>query len=252
MLVVYLNWVNSVAYQVPVSYVTPLTLAITTLGAIYQLALTLDAYRIKNNIQLLVLCICNVCFSIATIMQYGQIKAARDRVIVNHDMYGTPFTKNDWMFWEHASPALLTCMVVSCICSTAMCALTFGLSREFSWTLYQEVSPDRKMRGRYLVYQVRTLISSILMLMVDKTVQIYLVILKFTPFFIVAFIIVYDLIDVHYVEPEFSLTLAIIPAAIIHVGLAVYLVRIESYIGMLLVLVSLSITHIYIKNIQEN
>jgi hypothetical protein len=71
-----------------------------------------------------------------------------------------------------------------------------------------------------------------------KIVQIYLVILKFTPFFIVAFIIIYDLIDVHFVEPEFSLTMAIIPAALIHVGLAVWLVRIESYIGMLLILVS--------------
>ena len=53
-----------------------------------------------------------------------------------------------------------------------------------------------------------------------------------------AFIIIYDLIDVHFVDPEFSLTMAIIPAALIHVGLAVWLVRIESYIGMLLILVS--------------
>lgn len=67
----------------------------------------------------------------------------------------------------------------------------------------------------------------------------YLVILKFTPFFIVAFILIYDLINVHYVNPEFSLTMAIIPAALIHVGLAVYFVRVESYIGMLLVLVNL-------------
>lgn len=217
---------------------TPLTLAVTTLGALYQFILTLDAYRIKNNTQLFVLCICNVCFSVATIMQYSQIKAARDRVIVNTDMYGTPFAKNDWKFWEHASPALLTCMVISCICSTALCALSFALSREFSWKLYQEVSPDRKMRARYFVYQVRVTVLIISLYQKLTIVQIYLVILKFTPFFIVAFIIIYDLIDVHFVEPEFSLTMAIIPAALIHVGLAVWLVRIESYIGMLLILVS--------------
>lgn len=66
----------------------------------------------------------------------------------------------------------------------------------------------------------------------------YLVILKFKFFFIVGFIIVYDLIDVHYNEPEFSLTMAIMPAALIHVGLAVHFVRIETRIGMAFVLVS--------------
>ena len=50
-LVVYLNWVNSVAYQVPIAYVTPLTLAVNTLGCLFQVILTLDAYRIKNHIQ---------------------------------------------------------------------------------------------------------------------------------------------------------------------------------------------------------
>lgn len=69
--------------------------------------------------------------------------------------------------------------------------------------------------------------------------QIYLVLLKFAPFFIISFILIYDLIDVHYQEPEFSLTMAIIPAALIHVGLAVYCVRRETYIGMSLVVVSL-------------
>lgn len=62
--------------------------------------------------------------------------------------------------------------------------------------------------------------------------------LKFTPFFIVAFVLVYGLIDVHFKEPEFSLTIAIIPAAFIHVGLAVYFVRNENTIGTIIVLVS--------------
>lgn len=156
-LLVYLSWVNSVAYQVPISYVTPLALAVTTLGVLYQFILTLDAYRIKNNIQLLMQSICNVCLSIATVMQYGQIRHARDRILVNHDQFGTPFAKYDRKFWEHVSPALITCIVTSCVCSTAICAVAFGLSREFSWTLYEQVSPDRKIRSRYLVYQVRKL-----------------------------------------------------------------------------------------------
>lgn len=153
-LVIYLQWVNSVVYQVPLSYVTPLTLGTTALGALYQFALTLDAYRIKNNIQLFVLCVCNICLSVATVMQYGQIKDANGRILINHDMYGTPFAKYEWRFWDHVSPALITCIVVSCASSLAMCGLAYGLYQEFSWALYEQVSPDRKMRLRYFTYQV--------------------------------------------------------------------------------------------------
>lgn len=69
--------------------------------------------------------------------------------------------------------------------------------------------------------------------------QIYLVFLKYTPYFVFAFLLIYGLIDVHYVEPEFSLTMAIIPATLLHLALAVYFVRHEILIGMTLVLVSL-------------
>lgn len=169
-------------------------------------------------------------------MQYSQIKAANAEILINHDMYGKPFAKYEWRFWDHVSPALITCIVVSCASSVSMCGLAYGLYQEFSWALYEQVSPDRKMHLRYFVYQVSEtgidVDSSI------KQAQVYLVILKFTPFFIICFILLYDLINVHYMEPEFSLTVSIIPAALIHVGLAVWFVRIETYIGMLLVLVS--------------
>jgi hypothetical protein len=153
-LVRYLQWVNSVAYQVPISYVTPLSIGIVLLGVVYQLILTLDAYRIKNNIQIFVHCICNVCLSVSTVMQYGQIKNARDRILVNTDMYGTPFAKYEWRWWDSTSPALITCNVTSCLCSVIICSLAYFISREFSWKVYQQVSPDREIRRRYSLYQV--------------------------------------------------------------------------------------------------
>lgn len=70
-------------------------------------------------------------------------------------------------------------------------------------------------------------------------VQIYLGFLKYTPYFVFAFILIYGLINVHYIEPEFSLTMAIIPATLLHLALAVYFVRHEIRICMILVLVSL-------------
>lgn len=70
-------------------------------------------------------------------------------------------------------------------------------------------------------------------------IQIYLGFLKYTPYFVFAFILIYGLINVHYIEPEFSLTMAIIPATLLHLALAVYFVRHETRIGMIMVLVSL-------------
>ncbi|CAN9193031.1 unnamed protein product [Alternaria alternata] len=34
-----------------------------------------------------------------------------------------------------------------------MCWLARGLYREFSWALYQHVSPDRKIQTKYMIYQ---------------------------------------------------------------------------------------------------
>ncbi|KAB2110250.1 hypothetical protein AG0111_0g1071 [Alternaria gaisen] len=213
-LVVYLNWVNSVAYQVPIAYVTPLTLAVNTLGCLFQVILTLDAYRIKNHIQIFAQCVANICLSISTVLQYGEIRHAADRILLNHDQFGTPFADFDWPFRQKVSIGLMVCLVVTCVCSVIMCWLARGLYREFSWALYQHVSPDRKIQTKYMIY------------------QIYLVLLKLTPYFVFAFIFIYAFIDVHYVEPEFSLTLSILPATLIHVAIAVYFVRHERRIGM--------------------
>ncbi|CAG5159161.1 uncharacterized protein ALTATR162_LOCUS5444 [Alternaria atra] len=217
-LVVYLNWVNSVVYQVPLAYVTPLTLAVNSLGCLFQLILTLDAYRIKNHLQIFVQCVANICLSVLTVLQYGETRDAAARILLNHDMYGTPFADHDWPFWKKSSIGLMVCVVVTCACSAVMCGLARGLYREFSWALYQHVSPDKKTQNKYMVY------------------QIYLVLLKITPYFVFAFIFIYDFIDVHYKEPEFSLTLSILPVTLIHVAIAVYCVRHERPIGMAFVL----------------
>ncbi|EDU43971.1 conserved hypothetical protein [Pyrenophora tritici-repentis Pt-1C-BFP] len=174
-LVVYLNWVNSVVYQVPLSYVTPITLGINTLGVIYQMVLTLDAYRIKNHIQIFVQCAANVCLAVSTVLQYTELREAAARIIKGQDMYNTPFAKLEWPFWKKTSPGLM----------------------------------------------------------------VYLVLLKYTPYFIFAFIFIYTFIDVHFTQPEFSLTIAIMPAILLHVGIAVYTVRHEKRFVMTVVLVSI-------------
>ncbi|KAF1840893.1 uncharacterized protein K460DRAFT_321489 [Cucurbitaria berberidis CBS 394.84] len=217
-LISYLRWVNPPVYQVPLSYITPLSLVVTMLGCIFQVVLTLDALRIKNNIQVVAQCVCNLFISVAVVMQYYQIKGANDHILQGHDMYWNPFAKNDRHFWYHTAASLIVCIVTSCACSVVMCVLAYSLHREFAWALYQDVSSEQKMRNRYLAYQV------------------YLVLMKFTVLFLTCFIIIYDFINVHYMEPEFSLTISIIPAALLHAVLAAYCVRVETAIGMALIM----------------
>ncbi|KAK1910643.1 hypothetical protein P3342_008522 [Pyrenophora teres f. teres] len=217
-LVVYLNWVNSVVYQTPLSYVTPLTLGINTLGVIYQMVLTLDAYRIKNHIQIFVQCAANLCLAISTVFQYTEMKQAVATIMITHDMYNTPFAKLERPFWKRTSPGLMVCTSLTCVCSAVMCGLAPGLYREFRWALYQHVSPDRRVQRKYFVYQV------------------YLVLLKYTPYFIFAFVFIFAIINVHFVQPAFSLNIAVMPAILLHVGVAVYSVRHERRVIMTFVL----------------
>lgn len=140
--------------QVPLSYVITLTLSINTLGCLYQLILTLDAYRIKNHLQVFALCIANVCLSASTILQYGEINQAQARALRGYNQYHIPFVKRDWHFWQRVSPGLMVCTIVSSLCSAFMCAIAPKLYREFAWALYQDVSPDTRVQKKYMVYQV--------------------------------------------------------------------------------------------------
>ncbi|USP72783.1 hypothetical protein yc1106_00057 [Curvularia clavata] len=217
-LVVYFQWINPQIYEVPLAFVISLTLSINTLGCLYQMTLTLDAYRIKNHLQIFALCITNVCLSASTVLQYHTVNDAQARAVTNWNQYHIPLAKPDWPFWRRVSPGLIVCAVVSCLCSIFMCGIAPKLYREFAWALYQDVSPDTKVQRKYMFY------------------QIYLVFLKYTPYFVLAFLLVYSLIDVHYAEPEFSLTMCIIPAILLHLALAVYCVRNEKRIAMSIIL----------------
>lgn len=52
------------------------------------------------------------------------------------------------------------------------------------------------------------------------------------------FIILYDLVDVHFEEPEYSLTLALIPAALLVMTVGTYFVRREHRIPTVIIAVS--------------
>ncbi|RKL37874.1 hypothetical protein BFJ70_g6827 [Fusarium oxysporum] len=151
-LVEYLDWVNPVVYQVPVSYVTPVASAVSIISFGFQAVLSVDSCRIKNKVQLWTQGILNICFSIATGMEYFQVNDATERVSRGYDMYKKPFADNSMPYWEIARPMLISCVAVSSACSLCMCALAYYLHMEFSWSLYEHISPDLRMTARHVKY----------------------------------------------------------------------------------------------------
>lgn len=57
--------------------------------------------------------------------------------------------------------------------------------------------------------------------------QVYVVFVKIDAFFIICFVLHYGLVDVHFIEPEFGVTMSVIPALTIVMVLGVYFVRRE-------------------------
>lgn len=67
--------------------------------------------------------------------------------------------------------------------------------------------------------------------------QIYLVLIKLDFYFITVFLVQYALIDVHFEEPEFALTSALLPASFLMMVLAIWFVRREWKAAMISVIV---------------
>ena len=72
--------------------------------------------------------------------------------------------------------------------------------------------------------------------------QVLLVVLKLEIYFLIAFIVVYGLVDVHYELPEFPLTIAVIPLLCIQVVMTIYFTKRENKLGALAAIVGLPVS----------
>lgn len=100
----------------------------------------------KNTIQIIGLCLCNIGLLIYGAVQVQQIHNA---VSVLGDMsFISP------MVWAESQPFLI---IIPCIVALASILMTFvawKLYDEFAWTIYKHISADLRMKRRYLTYQV--------------------------------------------------------------------------------------------------
>lgn len=141
-----------IAEKSPSSKTVPTFLALYSFGFLYELVLVYDALRMKNTIQIIGLCMCNVGLLVYGAVQVQQIRTA---VAVLSDG-GASGAAIPWEVWAQSEPFLIIIPCIVALGSVLMAFTAWKLYDEFAWTIYKHISADLRMKRRYLTYQVRS------------------------------------------------------------------------------------------------
>lgn len=128
------------------SKIIPTFLALYSFGFIYELLLVYDALRLKNTIQVIGICICNIGLLIYGAVQVQQIRDAVSILAVNDVI--------DYTVWGETEPFLIIIPCVVAMGTALMLIVAWKLYDEFAWSIYKHISADLQMKRRYLTYQV--------------------------------------------------------------------------------------------------
>ncbi|KAL2007851.1 hypothetical protein VTN00DRAFT_7833 [Thermoascus crustaceus] len=201
---------NPSAEDVSPSKTIPTFLTLYIFGFLYELVLVYDALRLKNTIQVIGICICNIGLLIYGAVQMEQIKEAVGVLMVNNAI--------NMDIWAESKPFLIAIPCIVGLGSAMMGFVAWKLYDEFAWTIYKHISADLRMKRRYLTY------------------QIYIALLKFDFFFFLGFTVQFVVIVTGKTDVEFALTLAAIPVTIIILLFAAYFTRRENTFGMIIII----------------
>lgn len=127
-------------------------LSLFIFGFLYQIALTWDALRLKNTIQVIGLCMYNIGLMIYSAVQTDQIQDVL-LTIGPGTANGGPSPAD---LWPIVKPYLVAVPCVVALGTIFMAAVAWKLYQEFAWSIYKHISADVAQKRRYLVYQVRS------------------------------------------------------------------------------------------------
>ncbi|OQE37935.1 hypothetical protein PENCOP_c009G06169 [Penicillium coprophilum] len=154
---------------------------------LYELALSYDALRRKNTIQLVGLCICNLGLLTYGVLQMQEIK---DTIA---SLTGENLSDHLEELYHIEIILVPVFLGIGTVC---MSFFTWKLRAEFSWSIYKNISADLQMKRRYFTYQV------------------YIALLKFDFFFVFGSQLQILLVVFQAEDVDFILNAALIPITI--------------------------------------
>jgi len=191
----------------PETKAIPTYLSLFIFSHIFQIILAWDSLRLKNTIQTIGLCLFNGALLIYAVIQIFQIRTA---IRILGARIGTATG-----LFEDVHPFLIAIPCVIALGTVLLAVITGALYREFGWSVYKHIGADVRMKRRYLLF------------------QIFVALLKFDFVFFVAFTIQFIVIILNTKDPEFGLTIAVIPATILILLFTGWSVRQETVLGMI-------------------
>ncbi|KAF9437746.1 hypothetical protein BGZ76_011276 [Entomortierella beljakovae] len=201
-------------------------LIVFVFAQLFQLVLTWDAVRAQNTIQLIGIVIFNFCCFAYSIFEISQTKQAL--------MESTDFLiQNDDEVYRKLLPFLIVVVCVNGITQFLVTWIGYQLFQEFGWKIYKKIGADPNMKRMY------------------RTYQIYLSLIKVDFFFFVGFSIqfIYLALTKNSDDPEYWLTIFVLPATILILWVAIYAVRNESrrWMGVFFLTMLCGVTYFVFK-----
>lgn len=188
----------------------PIYLIIFILSQVFIIYFAWDALVHKNTIQTIGFVIFNYCVFAYSVFQYFQIT----NIDGIHSL-------------NQIKIPLIMIPSVSGAFSLLFSFLAFKLYLEFGWKIYKKIGADPKMREMYRWY------------------QIFLMMLKLDLFFFIAFCAQFLYLVLQQNDPEYALTIAALPIAVIIIVLAVYGLKREDKLIMIVFMFGLLLAIAY-------
>lgn len=190
----------------------PTYFALFLFAEIFGLIIAWDSLRQKNTIQVIGLCFYHLALMVYAIIQIDQIRDSLFALsLLNDDIWGTSKIGS-------LQPWLLVIPCLIGLCTVILTYFAYRLYEEFGWTIFKHIGADLAMRRRFMAY------------------QIFLTLLKFDFIFFVGFTIQFTVIILDVQDPEFGLTVAVIPITILGLVFTTWALRNEKMWGMYITL----------------
>jgi hypothetical protein len=125
----------------------PTFLSLFIFGFLYELLLVWDALRLKNEIQVIGICIANLAFLVYSAIQINQVDGAIVILLQGDELV-------DLRIWAEIRPFLIAIPCIVAFISLIFGFIAWKLYQEFAWDILKQIGADYRMKRRFLHYQV--------------------------------------------------------------------------------------------------